>query len=335
MGFAKYDNKKVTKDQLTIIGNERTRYFDNIGKSVKKATDVETAIELSGLNFEVQKYPIAFKTQVEQPLNNGTSVLVDVMHDFPNQFATVRSDTLEPLGVVGKNYEILQNLEAFDFLDSMTMEAKFETAGSYGPNGAKSFITMSTEPMKILGDEFTPYILFTNSFDGSGSVRAMFTPIRVFCSNCLTRAMRNGTNKINIRHGKTLKYRLEAAREVLLGNTAYLEAVKAEAEKMAITPFTNEQFKAMVTNMFMTKDGDSDLVKARNEAMVSAIMSAYNQADLQNYNNTAYKAVQAMADFESHKPAFRNTSTIQYKNISNIMLGMPLTNAMADRIMSA
>ena len=146
MGIAQYDAEKVA-----TMGTERKMYFEGIGVNVQQAHSLETAINVSGLNFEVSKYPLSFMTQVPQQLGTQT-VLVDVPHPYPNQFATVRTDTLEPLGIVGKDYQILQNLEAFDFLDSLVGDAKFETAGLYG-NGAKSFITMSTEPMKILDEK--------------------------------------------------------------------------------------------------------------------------------------------------------------------------------------
>ena len=332
MALAKFDAKKVNPADLKVVGTERTKYFEGIGKNVQEATSVETAIALSGLNFEVTKYPLAYVSEV--PTTIGT--VIKNYHDIPKQYATVRTDTMESLGIVGKNYEILQNLEAFDFLDSMVGEAKFETAGSYGHEGAKSFITMSTEPMKIMGDDFKPYILFTNSFDGSGSVRVMFTPIRVFCSNCLTRAIKQAVNKISIKHSSNLKTKLEQARVILLENTNYLEAIKKEAEKMAITPYTEAEFKALVNNMFATENKEENpLAAARNEIMIASLLKAYNQDDLQNYNNTVYKAIQAFADWESHKPAFRATNTIGYKNIGNVMQGMPITNTVANQLMAA
>ena len=327
MGIAQYDVNKVN-----AMGTERKLYFEGIGVNVQQAHSLETAINVSGLNFEVSKYPLSFMTQVPQQLGTQT-VLIDVPHPYPNQFATVRTDTLEPLGVVGKDYQILQNIEAFDFLDSLVGDAKFETAGLYG-NGAKSFITMSTEPMKILDDEFAPYILFTNSFDGSGAVRVMFTPIRVFCSNALVRAIKNATNKLSIRHSSNLQSRLDNARYVLLNNTNYLNALKVEAEKLAVTPFSTEAFEALARQLFPVNKEDSELVQVRNEAQVEALLRAYRQDDLQNFNNTAYKVVQAVADFESHKPVFRQTNQMDLKNIKTVMLGMPLLNMVTERMLA-
>lgn len=327
MGIAQYDVEKVK-----AMGTERKMYFEGIGVNVQQAHSLETAINVSGLNFEVAKHPLAFMTQVPQQLGNQT-VLVDVPRPYPNQFATVRTDTMEPLGMVGKDYQILQNIEAFDFLDSLVGDAKFETAGLYG-NGAKSFITMSTEPMKILDDEFAPYILFTNSFDGSGAVRVMFTPIRVFCSNTLVRAIKNATNKLSIRHSSNLQSRLDNARYVLLNNTNYLNALKAESEKLAVTPFSAEAFEALARRLFPVNAEDSELIQVRNEAQIEALLRAYRQDDLQNFNNTAYKVVQAVADFESHKPAFRQTNQMDLKNIKTVMLGMPLLNQITEQMLA-
>ena len=328
MGIAQYDVSKIN-----AMGTERKLYFEGIGVNVQQAHSLETAINVSGLNFEVSKQPLSFMTQVPQQLGDQT-IFVDVPHPYPNQFATVRTDTLEPLGVVGKDYQILQNIEAFDFLDGLVGDAKFETAGLYG-NGAKSFITMSTEPMKILDDEFAPYILFTNSFDGSGAVRVMFTPVRVFCSNALVRAIKNATNRLSIRHSSNLQSRLDNAKYVLLNNTNYLNALKTEAEKLAVTPFSTEAFEALARQLFPVNKEDSEIIQVRNEAQIEALLRAYQQNDLQNFNNTAYKAVQAVADFESHKPVFRQTNQMDLKNIKTVMLGMPLLNMVTERMLAS
>lgn len=327
MGIAQYDVNKVAS-----MGTERKMYFEGIGVNVQNASSLETAINVSGLNFNVNKQPLQFTTQVPQQFGNQT-ILVDVPHPYPNQYATVRTDTLEPLGIVSKDYQILQNIEAFDFLDSLVGDAKFETAGLYG-NGAKSFITMSTEPIKILDDNIAPYILFTNSFDGSGSVRVMFTPIRVFCSNCLALAIKNATNKISIRHSRSLQSRLDNARYVLLNNTNYLSALKAQSEKLAVTPFSAEAFEALARELFPVNKEDKEYIQVRNEAQIEQLLRAYRQDDLQNFNNTAYKVVQAVADFESHKPTFKNSSTIDFKNIKTVMLGMPMLNAITERMLA-
>lgn len=55
----------------------------------------------------------------------------------------------------------------------------------------------------------------TTSHDGSGSITAAFTPIRIVCNNTLNAAMNNKTNTVRIRHTSNAKQRLEQAHKVM------------------------------------------------------------------------------------------------------------------------
>ena len=335
MGIANYNAESIINAINT--NTERKAYFEGCGINVQNAHSLETAIKMAKMDWEVVKMQMAFIKQVPQTLADGTQILVDVPQVFKNNFVTVRSDTMEPLGTVKKNYQVLQNRESYDFLDSLvaTGDAKFETAGVYGKTGAKTFISMSTEPLEILGDEFVPYILFLNSFDGSGAVQAMFTPIRTWCSNTLARAKREAVNRITIRHSNSMKVQLEIAKEILLKNTKYLEALKKEAEKLAVTPFSQEAFEAFVKEQFPVNTEDSNIIQVRNMEQIARLLKAYKEDDLTDFAGTAWRAVQAMSDFESHKPVFRQTEGAQFANMKTVIDMMPLTNLLADRILQA
>ena len=325
MGIATYNSDQFTKEALTTMNEERKMYFANIGVDINNATNLENAIKIAGLDYEVVKKPLYYETTTEE--GKAKAKL------FPKMYATVRTDTNTPLGVVGEKYNILQNKEAFDFLDSLIVGgAKFETAGTFRRNEAASFITISTDTIKILDDEIKPYILLTNSFDGTGSVRCMFTPTRVWCSNTLVLAMTNAVNKISIRHSKSLDVKMKEARHLLLANTEYLERLNEIAEKLATTAFSEQAFEALAKELFPIKEEDSNAVKVHNLAKVEALLTAYRQPDLQNFNNTAWKAVQAASDFESHLPVARVTKSYDEKNIKVVMAGMPLLNMVFDRM---
>lgn len=333
MGFAKYDAERVARELDKIIQPERTNYFDNLGVNLQNVTDLDSAIKLSGLDFEVEKVPMAFKREV---IDAETGEKEDKFFVYENQFVNIRKDTGEPLGPVGKNYSILPNREAFDFLQDIvgSGKAKFETAGLYG--GAKSFITIKTEGLDILGDTYSPYILLLNSFDGSGAVRAMFTNVRVFCSNCLARAIKNAENRISIRHSNSLPLRMENAKGLLQGQANYLTEFKKEAEQLAVIPYTAAQYESLVNDVLfpINEEGDSDISKVRTLALREQAMTAYNQDDLQNFNNSAWKVIQAIADLESHKMIFRQTEGAKYANLKTVMAGMEMTNRVADMILA-
>lgn len=298
----------------------RKTYFDSCGTKIEGAQKTEQAIKLAGLDFTVSKHQLY--------LADGTIA--------KNCFANVRDDTNTVLGQVKDRYEILQNNEAFDFMDSLCDQgANFVNAGCI-KDGKKSYIVAETEPMKILGDEFKPYILFTNSFDGSTGVQAMFTPVRVFCSNCFVAASKEATNKITIKHSKNVKDRLMIARDTLLQNTKYLEFLKSRSEELATTKFTQSQFEDLVTDLVPISEIDlaenkNSAIVARAEDFRNAIMTAYNQDDLQNYNDSVYKAIMAIADADSHKEPNRNTGN-EFYMMKRIMKGMVLLNVAAQLI---
>lgn len=320
---------------IANVDFERRNYFDNMGVAVTGASGVDKVLELAGLNYEVEKKPIFFEDKVGISILNGPVETQSLYTPVPNSFATVRTDTKAPLGIVGKNYEILQNREAFDFLDNLLLEgAKFCQASSYGKDGSKSFITMSTDPIKVLDDDIMPYILFMNSFDGSGSIKAMLTPIRVFCSNALARAMKQAINRISIRHSRSMQEKLKVAHEILLANTKYLEEMKKSAEKLAVTSFTENQFYDFAKNtLYPLPDGENtELVVVRNQAQIEHLMQAYKQNDLDNFKDSAWRAIQAVADAESHALTFRKTKTIDQTNFNTVVMGMPLMNLVWDRM---
>ncbi len=106
--------------------------------------------------------------------------------EIPGFYATVRQDTREVLGIVGERYRLVQNHEAFTFIDQLLGSAiHFETARSL--HGGRRVWVLATLPdhVEVGGDDVRPYVLLMNSHDGSTAVVAATTPIRVVCQNTL------------------------------------------------------------------------------------------------------------------------------------------------------
>lgn len=325
MGIATYNITKV-QEILNRNGNdERKLFFDGMGVTIENAQSLEMAMKLSGLDFEAELWPSSQTIKIP-----GMGYSSQVIENSDER-EIHRTDTGKLMGRVKKNYNILQNSQAFEFMDELLgSQAKFETAGTFGRNQTKSFMTASTEPIKILGDDFKPYLLMTNGFDGGIGVRIAFTGIRIFCSNCLVRAFKNAQNVISIKHSKIMMDKLDEAKYIMLHQTKYLEALKQESEKLAVTPFSAEAYEALIRDYFNKKDDEGNIV-VQNGVMIEALLRAYKQEDLQNFNNTAYKAVQAIADVNSHMPQMRKTKTNE-NNFMVVMNGMPLLNMFTDMI---
>lgn len=226
------DNINIKNGKASFVSKKELAWH-RLGKVVDSMTSKE-AIELSGLDFEVKKVPMYFADEsifltkeesvnyknVRRITENNAEVshMINPLNKVANSFATVRTDDYTQLGVVGQRYEVIQNVEAFDFFDRIVGEghAMYETAGALG-NGETIFVTAKIPSKMIVAkDEIDKYLLFTNSHDGSSSVNILFTPIRVVCNNTLTAALRGAKNKYIVRHTISAQEKLKLA-EITLG----------------------------------------------------------------------------------------------------------------------
>lgn len=327
--FASYDADKVSKILSSANYDlERKVFFEGMGITLENVTTMESALKISGLDFEVKKLPL-FHGDFEDGYQ---------MSQIPEFFATVRGDTKQTLGIVGKDYQVLQNKEAFEFLDSLVAigGAKFVSAGNFKKNGGASYIQMSTEPIKILDDNFDNYILISNGHDGGSSVTVVITPVRAWCRNTALLALKKATSKVSVRHTINMHDNLERAKEVLFASTHYLEALKEVAEELAVKPFSKEAFEKLAKKLYPVKESASENTQIRNLAQIEQLLKAYQEDDLGNFNGSAWKALQAVADAESHPIQFKKMSkmadngTKQFQNV--IIYGMPLLNKAYDII---
>jgi len=175
-------------------------------------------LSFAGLDYSVEKRRL-FTFDNENIFGNA-----DTQHaknEVPGYCATVRTDNDTVLGVVGKDYEVVQNADAFSFFDAIIGGdgIQYETAGALG-RGERIFITAKLpDYIKVGSDDLIEkYLFLTTSHDGFGSITAAFTPVRIVCANTLNAALQNHTNSIKIRHTANAKERLEQA-HLLMGIT--------------------------------------------------------------------------------------------------------------------
>jgi len=184
----------------------KEKAWHNLGQLIQDYPTSAEAILHAGLDYEVEKRMLF------------TPSLQDSTIEVPNYFSTVRTDTNTVLGGVGKDYQIVQNKDAFSFFDSIVGGdgILYETAGALG-EGERIFITAKLPDYIRVGkgDLIEKYLFLTTSHDGSGSITAAFTPIRIVCANTLHAALRTQTNTIRIRHTANAQQRLEQAHRVM------------------------------------------------------------------------------------------------------------------------
>jgi phage/plasmid-like protein (TIGR03299 family) len=161
--------------------------WHRLGTVTPEALSAEDALATARLgNWNVVKRPV-FTTSTD-----------GVVIQIKGKYSTVRrnpdpgSTESDALGIVGEDYEVIQNEEAFSFLTALVEhgDAAFETAGSLR-GGTRVFVTMKIpEPMKIAdNEELDPYVAVATGHDGLFAFSAFPTPVRVVCQNTLSLAL--------------------------------------------------------------------------------------------------------------------------------------------------
>jgi len=196
----------------------KEKAWHGLGQIVEDYPTSAEAIRYAGLDYTVEKRPL-FTNTLAKDLSDLDTDIDFAKTKVPNFFATVRDDNNAVLGVVGKDYEVVQNADAFQFFDAIVggeSGIKYETAGALG-KGERIFITAKLPDYIKVGkqDLIEQYLFLTTSHDGFGSITAAFTPTRIVCNNTLNAAMRNHANGIKIRHTASANDRLKQAHTLM------------------------------------------------------------------------------------------------------------------------
>ena len=232
----------------------KEKAWHGVGKVVSDYPNSQRALAYAGLDFRVERRTMFTSKRTLVP---GTERLL-----IPEHFATVRLDTEQVLGVVGSQYEVVQNRDAFSFFDSIVKGEGilYETAGALG-KGERIFITAKLPSYIRVGREdlIEQYLFLTTTHDGSGAIIAAFTPIRIVCNNTLNAALKKMSNCIRIRHTNNAKQKLEQAHRVIgITNTlsSQLEEIFNNWSKVKITDKEVQKLiqLAMVPNKEVLRD---------------------------------------------------------------------------------
>lgn len=249
--------------------------WHNLGQVVQDYPTSSEAIQHAGLDYKVVKAPLFTKVAGlsvgdNGEINEGGDILL------PDNFATMRTDTDDVFGVVGKDYQVVQNADAFAFFDAIVGGGDgilYETAGALG-NGERIFITAKLPGYIRVGkgDDVTEkYIFLTTSHDGTGSITAAFTPIRIVCQNTLNASLRKMSNVVRIRHTAGAKQRLADAHKVM----GIADTLSAEMEGIfnnwAKVQVSDREVKKLVQLALCPNKETLDLIKKGAEDELSSV----------------------------------------------------------------
>lgn len=265
--------------------------WHGLGTIIQDAPTSEDAIRLAGLDWNV----------IQEDVVCSSGIITGYK-------ANIRDTDKKILGLVTDRYEIVQNKEAFEFTDALLGEGvRYETAGSLA-SGKRVWMLARMDTTKITDEDFDPYLVFTNSHDGKGSIRVAITPVRVVCQNTLNVALRDASRHWSCIHKGDISSKMDDAKNTLLNTKKYMDALEEEFGELKLKSLTTDKVKEYVDIMFPVDEKDSDRKKNNIIVLRDELMNRYLYApDLQNVEKSAYRFVNAVSDFATHTKNHRET----------------------------
>jgi len=215
--------------------------WHGLGTVLADPPTVAEALTLAGLDWKVELQRLTRPDGSEVPSR-----------------AVVRSSDQSLLGVVGPDYEPLQNVDALSwfqpFVDSGSV--RLEAAGSLR-EGKRVWVlgrVIGSAADVVKHDRVDQFILLANGHDGTLSIRCGFTAVRVVCQNTLTASLNDRASKLlRIRHTKNAGEALTMVSKVIDVARGDFEATAGQFRYLASKGCDEATLRRYVREVFAIK----------------------------------------------------------------------------------
>ena len=288
----------------------REKPWHGLGKIVMAAPISKDALRLAGLDWNVVQEPIYAEFN-------------EVVEGYK---ANVRDSDRKVVGVVSDRYKVVQNADAFSFTDELLGKGvRYETAGSL-QEGKKVWLLARLPREYIIGGErISPYLVFSNTHDGSGSVKVAVTPVRVVCNNTLNLALDTASRSFSMVHTGNIQDKIQEAKDTLFMAESYMDCLGAEFEQLRRQKMTDAQVKEFM-ELLLPIEKDSTQIQSKNILRLREDLKKlyYDAPDLQKVGNNAYRFINAVSDFATHAKPLRRTANYNENLFARTIDGNPL-----------
>ena len=288
----------------------REKPWHGLGVRVEEAPTSADALRLAGLDWEVAQEPI----------------FTEAGDAIAGYKVNVRDRDRKVLGVVSDRYRIVQNREAFSFTDALLGNGvRYETAGSLQEGKRVWLLARLPREYIIAGERISPYLVFSNSHDGSGAVRVALTPIRVVCNNTLNLALDTARRSWSMIHTGNISDKMQEAKDTLFMAETYMDSLGEAFERLRRQKVTDSQLKEYVEQLLpLEKDATPMQEKNTMKPREDMLRRYYDAPDLRGVGNNAYRFVNAVSDFATHAKPLRRTANYNENLFMRTMDGNPM-----------
>jgi phage/plasmid-like protein (TIGR03299 family) len=284
--------------------------WHGLGIKVDEALTSKEALIAAGLNWNVGQ----------------KNVMTDYCNIIPGYRANIRESDGRVLGVVSDRYKIVQNVEAFTFTDNLLNHGvTYETAGSLQDGRKIWLLAKLPDSYKLADEKVDPYVVFSNSHDGTGAIKVSVTPIRIVCQNTLNLALSDAKRVWSMVHTGDIMMKLDEARQTLLLAGQYMGKLQREAEMLSMIKLSDRKVIQFTNELLPIRDEATELQKRNGERMREDLMTRYYEApDLSVLPKNGWRFINAVSDFATHAEPLRKTVNFKENLFARTMEGHPL-----------
>lgn len=232
----------------------------------------------------------------------------------------IRNDNGATLGVPSSTYEVIDHGEIGAIVEALNGDKNvaYETTVSLDGGKAIAVVVRLDEPVTLPGDNSPtlPFMALTTRHDGTGSLRAQSTSIRVVCMNTFSAAEyeadRNGTVFV-FSHTKNWREHVEGAKLALQGlRTDFTEYVEfaSHLAKIKVTEQQTASFLAEFIPAPMSSVEVSDRVARNIEEARLTVKAILESPTCEALRGSALGLVQAGGEYLDWYRGYRTSSTL-------------------------
>ena len=289
---------EATGHQAVYVGRPA---WHGLGKVVADAMTPEEAMAHAGTDYVVERAPLF-------------ALINDEAIELQDQVATYRTDTGDILGVVGRDYPVIQNITPMQLLMEIvkTKQAGIVSHAALG-KGERLFAVMELSrltDLQVPGDpsRIDAFLVAQWRHDGTGALTFGPSTVRVDCQNMANAQLAYAEGRgllAKVIHAGDVAYQLEDVRRILGWATDRVEALTALMRQLNTIEIPNPEQRWLdrFTEKLIPIPPEMERPVARERAR-EVIQSLYwTSPNLDGVPHTAYRVVQAVAEYADH---FRN-----------------------------
>ena len=177
----------------------------------------------------------------------------------------------------------------------------------------------------ISGERISPYLLFSNTHDGSGAVKVALTPIRVVCNNTLNLALSTAKRSWSMVHTGDIRSKMQEARDTLFMAERYMDELGKEFENLRMHKLSDQEVMDYIEILLPIEDGSTPQ-QVRNMKRLQEDMKIryFDALDLRDTGKNAYRFIKAVSDFATHAKPLRQTAKYKENLFAKTVDGNPL-----------